>query len=66
MNNSGFDKQGLQGRENQYVVSPGRRPGRIKVSSKDLLQGATQLIIEHNDCEYCLRVTSNDKLILTK
>ncbi len=36
------------------------------VSSKDLLGDRKQLIIEHNGDRYTLRITSNNKLILTK
>mgnify|MGYP000309266008 CR=1 FL=1 len=36
-----------------------------RVSSKQLLPQGT-LYIRHNDEDYCLRVTKNGKLILTK
>jgi hemin uptake protein HemP len=37
-----------------------------KVPSSDLLQGARELLILHHGETYRLRLTSNDKLILTK
>lgn len=40
--------------------------GRVlRVRSNELLSDGMQLIIEHAGREYCLRVTSNGKLILT-
>lgn len=38
---------------------------RRRVSSGALLGGARELIIEHNEREYRLRVTAQGKLILT-
>lgn len=40
------------------------RPHRI--DSLSLLSGRRELIIEHAGCEYRLRRTQNNKLILTK
>lgn len=37
-----------------------------RVDSLSLLSGNRELIIEHAGCEYRLRRTQNDKLILTK
>lgn len=37
-----------------------------RVDSGTLLSGNRELIIEHAGCEYRLRRTQNDKLILTK
>lgn len=37
-----------------------------KLSSLELLQNNDRLVIEHNGQEYTLRITQNDKLILTK
>ena len=39
---------------------------KVKIRSEDLFLGNSQLFIEHDSSEYCLRVTSNNKLILTK
>jgi hemin uptake protein HemP len=36
------------------------------VSSEDLLGAVRQMIIEHNGERYTLRITANNKLILTK
>ncbi|TAM58447.1 MAG: hemin uptake protein HemP [Rhodanobacter sp.] len=35
-------------------------------SSQMLLEGARELVIQHQGSEYRLRLTRNDKLILTK
>ncbi|MGK7862184.1 hemin uptake protein HemP [Falsiroseomonas sp. E2-1-a4] len=37
-----------------------------RVQSTDLLRGGRELLIQHNGDTYRLRLTSNDKLILTK
>ncbi|WP_243649228.1 hemin uptake protein HemP [Luteibacter rhizovicinus] len=37
-----------------------------RVASKNLLEGSRELVIEHQGSEYHLRLTRNDKLILTK
>lgn len=37
-----------------------------KISSQLLLDGARELVIQHQGNEYHLRLTRNDKLILTK
>ncbi|NII12048.1 hemin uptake protein HemP [Oleiagrimonas sp. C23AA] len=42
-------------------VSPVRR-----IDSQRLLDGERELVIEHQGNEYHLRLTRNDKLILTK
>jgi hemin uptake protein HemP len=36
------------------------------ISSQSLLDGARELVIQHQGSEYHLRLTRNDKLILTK
>jgi len=40
--------------------------GLSKVSSEALLSNRKCLIIEHDGCEYTLRLTKQNKLILTK
>jgi len=40
------------------------KPRRVRI--EDLLGGGRELIIEHRNEEYRLRMTSNSKLILTK
>lgn len=37
-----------------------------RARSADLLRGGCRLIIEHAGEEYCLRLTRNERLILTK
>ncbi len=39
---------------------------RVRIDSRDLLQGGREIVICHGDQEYRLRHTQNDKLILTK
>lgn len=49
--------------------SPADPPARAitrRIESARLLQGARELVIEHLGGEYHLRLTRNDKLILTK
>ncbi|HEX5958349.1 MAG TPA: hemin uptake protein HemP [Hyphomicrobiaceae bacterium] len=43
---------------------PGDRPRRLKVS--ELMGGEREVILEHRDQDYRLRVTASGKLILTK
>ncbi len=51
--------------ETQSKVQASKEPMK-RLCTKDLLQDANTLIIEHNGNDYTLRVTRNDKLILTK
>ena len=44
---------------------PATRPG-ITLTSEDLLQGRTEILIRHGDETYRLRQTRNGKLILQK
>ncbi|WP_312291005.1 hemin uptake protein HemP [Stutzerimonas nitrititolerans] len=39
---------------------------RRTVPSEQLLKGARELVILHDGCEYVLRLTRQNKLILTK
>jgi len=48
-------------RPSRTLAGPQRR-----VSSLALLAGARELVIQHQGNEYHLRLTRNDKLILTK
>lgn len=54
------------------ITEPRRRPMLMvssqirRVSSLALLDGARELVIQHQGNEYHLRLTRNDKLILTK
>lgn len=45
---------------------PAAAASPARVDSGSLLSGNRELIIEHAGCEYRLRRTQNDKLILTK
>ena len=45
------------------AVTPSARPS---VESRNLLQGANEVLIRHGNEVYRLRHTRNDKLILTK
>lgn len=37
-----------------------------RVTSQELLAGLKEIFIEHEGCCYCLRLTRQNKLILTK
>ena len=41
-------------------------PAVRRISSQSLLDGERELVIQHQGNEYHLRLTRNDKLILTK
>ncbi len=43
-----------------------KESGLRRISARDLLDNQTALLIEHGDNEYILRLTRNDKLLLTK
>lgn len=47
-------------------AAAGQGRPRNRVRSAALLDGARELIIEHEGVEYVLRLTSQNKLILTK
>jgi len=47
-------------------VAPVVLAGARRVSSQSLLEGGRELVIQHQGSEYHLRLTRNDKLILTK
>ena len=42
------------------------RRATARIASTRLLRGSRELVIEHEGDEYRLRLTSNNKLILTK
>jgi len=48
------------------ILAQENAPGRRRVSSGELFGNQQELVIEHNNEEYRLRITSNGKLILTK
>lgn len=62
---SGFPGGDMQPLATAGPAAPARRiPPRI--NSGQLLAGAHEVLIEHAGQEYRLRLTRNDKLILTK
>ena len=60
----------MMSEEDPQMIGPGAaapagdRRRRIKVS--ELLQGEREVILEHDNQDYRLRITANGKLILTK
>jgi hemin uptake protein HemP len=58
-------RQTLPSRSIPRPASPTQAPAR-RVSSHALLEGERELVIQHQGSEYHLRLTRNDKLILTK
>jgi len=48
------------------ILEQENAPNRRRVSSGELFGNQQELVIEHKNEEYRLRITSNDKLILTK
>ncbi|KJV26683.1 hypothetical protein VI08_18290 [Luteibacter yeojuensis] len=53
------------GRDKVVPLRAPTAPAR-RIESKNLLDGSRELVIEHQGAEYHLRLTRNDKLILTK
>ncbi|AMK79344.1 MULTISPECIES: hemin uptake protein HemP [Methylomonas] len=47
-------------------ASPELQQGRPRLNSQLLFGAQNEIVIEHQGDEYRLRITSNDKLILTK
>lgn len=54
------------GANNNDCLSEGETHLLEKISLRNLLRGRRELIIEHNDEDYCLRRTNRNRLILTK
>lgn len=50
--------------ENREDVATASHPG--KISSAKLMGNAKELVIQHNGERYVMRITGNNKLILTK
>ncbi|MEO5627194.1 MAG: hemin uptake protein HemP [Dokdonella sp.] len=48
------------------VAPVSRGMTNLRIDSRRLMSGANELVIEHAGQEYRLRLTRNDKLILTK
>ncbi|UPG86958.1 hemin uptake protein HemP [Luteibacter aegosomatis] len=53
------------GRDKVVPLRPAPVAAR-RIESQRLLDGSRELVIEHQGAEYHLRLTRNDKLILTK
>jgi hemin uptake protein HemP len=53
-------------RHRRVVSLHAAAPSIRRTSSRNLLEGSRELVIEHDGNEYHLRLTRNDKLILTK
>ena len=61
----------MRSTHNTPQAGAGRPPavdgeGMPRQHSSDLLQGGRRMVIEHGGELYCLRVTRNERLILTK
>lgn len=52
------------GRDSQ--INRDQNDGRNRLSSQQLFASQNEVVIEHNNEDYRLRITSNGKLILTK
>jgi hemin uptake protein HemP len=48
------------------MAAPARASALLRIDSERLLAGGRELVIAHAGQEYRLRLTRNDKLILTK
>jgi hemin uptake protein HemP len=55
-----------QTQESDRQLPPQKRPALPRIQSRDLLQGSNLLLIEHGGDRYYLRMTRNNRLILTK
>jgi hemin uptake protein HemP len=53
-------------RQSIVIVDQESVPERRRVSSSELFGAQNEILIDHHDDEYRLRITSNGKLILTK
>ena len=47
-------------------ATPDAKPSTGTVSAEQLFRGAKEIVIRHQGDDYRLRITRNDKLILTK
>jgi hemin uptake protein HemP len=56
--------QGTQSDVSDHL--PSQRRAQPRIDSRRLLAGGCELVIDHAGQEYRLRLTRNDKLILTK
>jgi hemin uptake protein HemP len=53
-------------RQSVVIVEQESVPERRRVNSSELFGAQNEIVINHHDDEYRLRITSNGKLILTK
>jgi hemin uptake protein HemP len=58
--------QDLPPQPSVLVAMKTARTATPRIASQRLLDGSRELVIEHQGSEYHLRLTRNDKLILTK
>jgi hemin uptake protein HemP len=61
-----FSPEPASGPARPLSRSASRAKDRETIDSRDLLRGGRELAIRHGEHEYRLRLTQNDKLILTK
>jgi len=62
-------RSGVMAQDNDKPQTPGGSAGAnavVRINSSDLLQGQKEIVILHEGSEYRLRITSQNKLILTK
>ena len=52
--------------DKEEKTSPTRRGPTRRIALNDILDGEREVIISHQNEEYRLRLTSNNKLLLTK
>jgi hemin uptake protein HemP len=62
--NAKTDKTPMSRAPGQNVATP--LPGLRRLIVADLLAGDREVILEHDNQDYRLRITANGKLILTK
>jgi hemin uptake protein HemP len=60
-----FSRQTFTQAPSPATAAPTGQPIK-RIDSQSLLDGTRELVIEHQGAEYHLRLTRNDKLILTK
>jgi hemin uptake protein HemP len=70
LNPAGFDvpfaPESTSGPARALSRTASRATDRETIDSRELLRGGRELAIRHGEHEYRLRLTQNDKLILTK
>ncbi len=56
----------MSDREEASVPPPQKPLSPVVYTSTELFRGRKEVFIDHADETYCLRITSKDKLLLTK